>query len=817
MRKFAWVFPATAVLGVALVAHRVESDVTAAAKPNDYMARPPAGARPSSPPPGPVAASAIENVPVCTAAANQLGPVIVSLGSSGIVLWEDNRYGQLDIYAQQLAPNELPEWVEDGVPVCKAAGNQSHARGVSDGMGGVIVAWEDARGDTASDIYAQRLTSEGIPAWANGGVLVCGAWGNQRAPLVAEDGQGGAVVAWVDDRAQGSDVYVQRVSASGVVQWNPQGVALCTAAGVQQQLAMATDGQRGAIVAWQDGRADGGDIYAQRVTAGGVAQWSANGVALCAAAGVQEAPEAVCNGAAGLVVAWEDGRTGERDVYAQRVDGAGAPQWAANGVAACAAQGEQRAPVVCEDGQGGVVMAWQDGRPGGLGLDVYAQRLNGAGAPQWATDGVGVCTAAWDQVGPALVLDPVGGVLVAWSDARSGGGTDIYAQHLADTGAGQWTAQGVLVCDAAHAQEAVQVMPDGLGGGQVVWLDHRAGLTTDLYGQHLDPAGQVSNPCPAPGSLVSGVPDPTTAAQNYRTFRQQAFYWSGVGVQGTGGADWDIEVYDQTAQGMSPYPVCFGEPLAGSFGATTTDFVVGDFNDNHTPPAIYAVRASLYSGSGSAVIEWDDGSDMIVKDGPGVTSPSNWTGPLDVYDVSLTAGSTYWFELVHDPAADVRVLVFTAFGALDYYYVVPRSARAAESMGHWMSYTAPATDRYGVVVVNDNGTPGQYTLKVWSAPPVGVAEGPLADATGLQRLAPNPTMGPWSIQFTLREAGMVAFDVLDLAGRVVARIPERRWEAGKWTVAAEGGAENPAAPGLYFVRMSVDGHRVGPGRPLVVR
>ena len=820
MHKIDRVLPAalcSAVLGVALAALCGGSNVAAAAKPTDYMTHAPSGEQPSSPPRAAAAASTIANVPVCTAADDQLGPVVISGGASGIVLWEDSRYGQLDIYAQKLAANGNPEWVDDGVPVCKAGSNQSGARGIADGVGGVIVAWQDARGDSATDIYAQRLTSEGIPVWANGGVLVCGAVGNQRAPVVVDDGQGGVVVAWLDDRAQGSDVYVQRVSTSGVLQWAAQGVALCTAAGVQDQLAVVSDGQRGAIVTWRDGRSDGGDIYARRVTTAGVAQWAANGVALCAATGVQEAPAVVGDGAGGLVAVWEDARAGALDIYARRVDGAGAPQWAANGVAACAEDGDQRAPALCEDGQGGVVAAWQDGRPGGQWQEVYAQRLDEAGAPQWAANGVGVCTAAGDQLAPALVRDPVGGVLVAWCDGHPGNnGMDIYVQHVSDTGAGQWTAQGVLVCDAANGQEAVQVMADGLGGGQIAWLDHRAGSTTDLYGQHVDAAGQVSNPCPTPGTLVSGVPDPTTAAQNYRIFRQQSFFWSGVGVQGAGG-DWDVEVYDQSSPGYAPYPVCFGEPLAGSFGTTTADFVIADFNDNQTPPDTYAVRASLYSGTGSAVIEWDDGPDTIVKDGPGVTSPANWTGVLDVYDVSLTAGNTYWFELIHDPAADIRVLVFTSFGSPDYYYVVPRSARAAESPGRWLSYAAPATDRYGVVVVNDNGTPDQYTLKVWSTTPVGVDDALPADGTGLRRLAPNPSAGPLSIQFALREAGLVAFDLLDLAGRVVAHIPERRWEAGTWSVAAEGRAEKPAAPGLYFVRMSVDGNTVGLGRLAVVR
>ena len=53
----------------------------------------------------------------------------------------------------------------------------------------------------------------------------------------------------------------------------------------------------------------------------------------------------------------------------------------------------------------------------------------------------------------------------------------------------------------------------------------------------------------------------------------------------------------------------------------------------------------------------------------------------------------------------------------------------------------------------------------------------------------------------------MAFDVLDVAARVVARGTPKRYPAGRWTLAWGRVAGNGAVlhPGLYFVRMRVNG------------
>jgi hypothetical protein len=66
-------------------------------------------------------------------------------------------------------------------------------------------------------------------------------------------------------------MFAQRVASNGVVQWTADGVALCIQPEAQEQPSIATDDVGGAIVAWMDFRNNGSqsDIYAQRVTANG--------------------------------------------------------------------------------------------------------------------------------------------------------------------------------------------------------------------------------------------------------------------------------------------------------------------------------------------------------------------------------------------------------------------------------------------------------------------------------------------------------------------------------------------------------------------
>jgi len=282
---------------------------------------------------------------------------------------------------------------------------------------------------------------------------------------------------------------------------------------------MVADGAGGAIVTWQDYRSDG-DIYAQRVLANGSVDptWPVDGLALCTAVNGQFAPRIAGDGAGGAIVAWQDFRTGDSDIYAQHVLASGAVDaaWPADGRALCVAADGQNNPVIVSDGGGGAIVAWEDFRNGFPAYDVFAQRVlaNGNVAAGWPADGRVVCAAPDRQLTPAIVTDGAAGAIVIWADYRSDGypdNADVYAQRVLASGVVDpaWPANGRALSTAASLQMDPAAVPDGAGGAIVAWWDARKLTDTDIYAQRVQSSGLLGGDTPTATlfSLVSAEAD----------------------------------------------------------------------------------------------------------------------------------------------------------------------------------------------------------------------------------------------------------------------------------------------------------------------
>jgi|GEM_PF-1325576 len=405
------------------------------------------------------------------------------------------------------------KWANNGAVVCTAVSDRNNPVTVSDGEGGAIIAWEDLRDGSAYTIYAQRIDANGASKWAATGVTISTAEGTSisRALSIASDGAGGAFITWQSYRAASGDIYAQRVDANGSIHsgWTANGVAICTNGFDQSNPCVASDGAGGVFIAWHDGRS-GAFIYAQRVDANGSMHsgWTTNGIQICSGGNNQGVPTIASDGAGGAIIAWTEIRGSDYDIYAQRVDGAGTPQWNGNnGVAICAATGNQYFPIISYDGVGGAIIAWTDYRDDvtdAIG-DIYAQRVGSSGVVQWAANGVAICNAAGNQYNAVLnvgsgyialatlISDGAGGAFFAWQDMRGGSVNDIYAQRVDANGnvCSGWTANGTAICTASGAKDNAVLTGDGAGGAIITWQDYRNGGDNDIYAQRVNSAGAV--------------------------------------------------------------------------------------------------------------------------------------------------------------------------------------------------------------------------------------------------------------------------------------------------------------------------------------
>jgi len=427
-----------------------------------------------------------DGIAVCTAVDSQTGPAITSDGGSGtIIAWQDHRSGNDDIYVQRTNGSSGVMWTVDGVAVSTAGGNQQQPQIVGDGNGGAIIVWQDDRNGN-NDIYAQRVNSNGAVQWTTDGVVVCTAPFDQFNIALISDGLGGAILTWEDNRSNivnCPDIYAQRINSSGAGLWVANGVSVCNEASAQHGPRLVTDGSGGAFFTWYDNRAGDYDIYAQRIASAGAEQWTTNGVATCTMATDQLNPDICSDGAGGVIIAWYDYRSStDYDIYAQRQGPGGAVVWVVDGVVMNNNEGyDQINPGIVSDGAGGAIVVWQDYITGTTS-DIYAQRVASAGAVVWTATGVIICTAPGDQTNPQIVTDGNSGAFITWEDYRNITSSDIYAQRIAGNSEINWPATGYVICGADGNQSFPTMASDGSNGTILAWQDSRNG-NWDIYAE----------------------------------------------------------------------------------------------------------------------------------------------------------------------------------------------------------------------------------------------------------------------------------------------------------------------------------------------
>ncbi|HEX8834929.1 MAG TPA: IPT/TIG domain-containing protein, partial [Abditibacteriaceae bacterium] len=281
-------------------------------------------------------------IAVSTATNNQQNPAIAWDGINYFVVWQDDRSASnmYDIYGSRVS-SAGTVLNTAGIPVCAATGHQALPALAWDGSNYLVV-WEDTRSGNF-DIYASRVSRAGA-ILNTGGIAVTTLSNDQLGPAVAWNGVN-YLVAWHDVSSGTSNLYGSRLSSAGAVLDTPS-IAISTSAALGNEAfpAIAWDGTN-YLVVWQNGS----DIYGGRVSSAGTVL-DTTGIAISTVFGQQSTVDVACDGLNCLVV-WQDTRNGNhnRDIYGTSigVDGTVAVP---NGFAIITGLGNQDAPVLAKGG-----------------------------------------------------------------------------------------------------------------------------------------------------------------------------------------------------------------------------------------------------------------------------------------------------------------------------------------------------------------------------------------------------------------------------------------------------------------------------------
>ncbi|MDP3025162.1 MAG: T9SS type A sorting domain-containing protein [candidate division Zixibacteria bacterium] len=253
---------------------------------------------------------------------------------------------------------------------------------------------------------------------------------------------------------------------------------------VQQLPSIAQDPSGDFVVAWEDYRNGESDIYAQRYNLTGSPIGLNFKVNDDFRTG-QNYPAIAMDFTGNFIITWEDTRNGESDIYAQRYNSSGTPLGSNFMVNDDAGDAVQRQPAIAMDSSGDFVITWEDNRNDGT-WNIYAQRYNSSGAPTGSNFKVNDDTGTARQHSPAITIDSSGNFVITWEDYRNDLG-DIYAQRYNSSGIPSGSNFKVNDDVGTGLQWYPAISMDGSGNFIITWQDARSNW--NIYAQRYNSSG----------------------------------------------------------------------------------------------------------------------------------------------------------------------------------------------------------------------------------------------------------------------------------------------------------------------------------------
>jgi lysyl endopeptidase len=237
-------------------------------------------------------------------------------------------------------------------------------------------------------------------------------------------------------------------------------------------------------------------------------------------------------------------------------------------------------------------------------------------------------------------------------------------------------------------------------------------------------------------------------------------------------AGWDV-----TTTNAPAYAVCIHHPNCDEKAISFTN----------TPLAVTSYLGTSTPGDGThwRVHHWDDGTTEPGSSGSGLWDPNHHlVGELHGGYASCSSITSDWFG---------RLAISWNGGG-----------SSSSRLKDWLD-----PDNTGLMVLDGRDPDEPLAVQPAAAP---------AAVSGLRSVQPNPARGGFEVRFALERAGKARAELFDAAGRLVAASPERPFAAGEGRIGMgeAAGAAGGVVPGIYFVRLVVDGKASGSQKVVVL-
>ncbi len=380
--------------------------------------------------------------------------------------------------------------------------------------------------------------------------------GSQAVPHIAYDNAGNFYVGYYSNDNGNYDIRLQYYTFDGVAQWANNGILVSdnTQNSWVTDWDLTTDNTGNCVMAFNDVRDGNANVYAYSISPAGTFLWGADGIQLTSSTEEEYVPSITVTSDNNAIVAWSRPTSPQAEIVMQKITPSGTLSWGSAGITYQSGTQNYTGARVLGVENGNYLMAFykETGSFPSLTRHIYVQKFDGAGNTVWANDVLASNSNGINAFNNFYIAsDNANGIVISWMDDRdSDMNIDAAVQRVLSDGTINWPANGVEVntTSSTSNQNVMILGVDNADNVLVTWSKKNSNQSqTAIAGQKISPSGTRL----WTDAGIEFIPMAANIDGSY----------GGVVFGGTNG----IIVYEENVGGTSSYVKAFGFDGAGAF------------------------------------------------------------------------------------------------------------------------------------------------------------------------------------------------------------------------------------------------------------
>ena len=411
----------------------------------------------------------------------------------GQLMYQGKRFINKPIFFLISFASLLAEWSpEVSSPQLIGNGIQPQLAATSDG--GVYIAWIT---DGNYHVYIQKMDELGIPQFGESGLLVSD---NQNASWIAiyhlnivVDSDDNVIISTVDQRTGNWEVYMWKVSPTGSMLWDSDGLAITNSStnNMSPRLTILEDNSVIVTCGHNDG-----DILFQKISSEGYLQWG-DGIVKQDNSRYLVSPQSIVDNNGHIMFQWLRQSSGwpiYSEIFIQKYDINGDSIWAEPVLIV----GPTSFPMgnflqeIHSAPGGGSYIAWTE--LSGNVQNAIVESIANDGSPLW-NGGLDLSeNSSHFRISPSLeISENSAQIMAVWKETNgSQSQRGITAQKLDSTGTRLWGSNGTPVVDMNSNYDYLDISISKFDEDLIItYLEQSPNMTGDIYSKRLDSLGNM--------------------------------------------------------------------------------------------------------------------------------------------------------------------------------------------------------------------------------------------------------------------------------------------------------------------------------------